>query len=303
MHLVNGRNIFTEYLLVMAMAKLMDVENPSQRPPGANLFAEGMRPLSALHQMGEEGIIGIKILTLILTYLQWCDRKHDAYLHIGLPLRLAIALGCDKPANRQSCLPSQAALRVRLWRLSSGLGLAAGADERQLRTELRQRTIGFQFPIPLSINVRIARITDDIMSSLYGNASIKQIDLIRKIQKYGFFDLDTTFSAAFVLVMMSFVDKRQDRPPTALDQAFEILQFLADTGNFAADRRLQDIRHSWRRVWCHYPRAEQQLASEQLQSPSAGLSLNCSLTALILVSSDLGMKLAQRSKNINIVDF
>jgi hypothetical protein len=52
-------------------------------------------------------------------------------------------------------------------RLSSGLGLAAGADERQLRTELPRHAIGFQSPIALTINVRIARITDEIMSSEY----------------------------------------------------------------------------------------------------------------------------------------
>lgn len=50
-------------------------------------------------------------------------------------------------------------------RLSSGLGLAAGADERQLRTELPRNAMGFQSPIALAINVRIARVTDDIMSS------------------------------------------------------------------------------------------------------------------------------------------
>lgn len=50
-------------------------------------------------------------------------------------------------------------------RLSSGLGLAAGADERQLRTELPGNAMGFQSPVALSINVRIARVTDDIMSS------------------------------------------------------------------------------------------------------------------------------------------
>jgi hypothetical protein len=49
-------------------------------------------------------------------------------------------------------------------RLSSGLGLAAGADERQLRTELPRNAMGFQSPIALAINVRIARVTDDIMS-------------------------------------------------------------------------------------------------------------------------------------------
>jgi hypothetical protein len=50
-------------------------------------------------------------------------------------------------------------------RLSSGLGLAAGADERQLRTELPRHAVGFQSPIALAINVRIARVTDEIMSS------------------------------------------------------------------------------------------------------------------------------------------
>ena len=50
-------------------------------------------------------------------------------------------------------------------RLSSGLGLAAGADERQLRTELPRHAVGFQSPIALTINVRIARVTDEIMSS------------------------------------------------------------------------------------------------------------------------------------------
>lgn len=50
-------------------------------------------------------------------------------------------------------------------RLSSGLGLAAGADERQLRTELPRNAMGFQSPVALAINVRIARVTDDIMSS------------------------------------------------------------------------------------------------------------------------------------------
>ncbi|KAE8159436.1 hypothetical protein BDV40DRAFT_273418 [Aspergillus tamarii] len=351
---------FTEYLLVMAMAKLMDVEDPSSQPPGASLFAEAMRRLSPLHQLGEEGAIAVEILTLIATYLQWCDRKHDAYLYIGLALRLAIALGCDKPAREQRCLPSETAHRVRLWwtvymldrRLSSGLGLAAGSDERQLRAELPRQAIGFQSPIALAINVRIARATDEIMSSLYGNTSITQMELVHKIQKilqdlyetgrsfppalvldfsrplqtvtrtgaslylmlfqaiilctrpvllqrvrrevqrqnnqlalqplpaalgrlcetcneaatkslailhalkhqqtiprYGFFDLDATFSGAFVLVMMGLVDKAQDQPPPALDQAFDVLRFLSRAGNLAAERCLQDITHSCLHVW------------------------------------------------------
>ncbi|PYI00502.1 hypothetical protein BO78DRAFT_465280 [Aspergillus sclerotiicarbonarius CBS 121057] len=355
---------FTEYLLVMAMAQLMDVEDPASQPPGAIFFAEAMKRLPPLHQLGEEGVIAVEILTLIATYLQWCDRKHDAYLYIGLALRLAIALGCGKPPKEHGCLPSQTAHRVRLWwtvymldrRLSSGLGFAAGADERQLRAELPRQAIGFQSPLALAINIRIARTTDCIMSSLYGNASITQMELVCQVQKvlhdlydigqsfppalaldfsrplqtvtrtgaslylmlfqaiilcirpillqrvrqgverqrtqpppsvstvltrlcetcneaatkslailynlqaqkiiprYGFFDLDATFSAAFVLVMMGFVDKTQ--PPPAIAQAFAVLRFLIRAGNPAADRRLHDITQSCLHVWPNYTPAE-----------------------------------------------
>ncbi|OQE47415.1 hypothetical protein PENCOP_c001G05572 [Penicillium coprophilum] len=349
---------FTEYLLVMAMAKLMDVKHPTSHTPGADLFAEALKRLPPMHHMGGEGVVAVEILTLIATYLQWCDRKHDAYLYIGLALRLAIALGCNLREIDQRCLPSQSAHRLRLWwtvymldrRLSSGLGLAAGADERQLQTELPRNAMGFQSPIALAINVRIARVTDDIMSSLYGNKSITQLKLVQKIQqilqelhdtgrsfpkslmldfnrplklvtrtdlrliqhkaiilctrpillqrarfeaqsqqqpqspnpapsmllrlcdtceeaatrslaileslrqqqtipRYGFFDLDATFSAAFVLVMVGFLNKSQSQPPPALDQASKVLQFLSHSGNLAAERRIQDIAQSYSHVW------------------------------------------------------
>ncbi|GKZ24630.1 hypothetical protein AbraCBS73388_011618 [Aspergillus brasiliensis] len=73
---------YTEYLLVMAMAKLMDVEQPTSQPPGADLFAEALRRVPPMQSLGEEGVIAVEILTLVATYLQWCDRRHDAYLYV-----------------------------------------------------------------------------------------------------------------------------------------------------------------------------------------------------------------------------
>ncbi|KAL3252956.1 hypothetical protein ABHI18_009814 [Aspergillus niger] len=351
---------YTEYLLVMAMAKLMDVERPTSEPPGADLFAEALRRVPPMQSLGEEGVIAVEILALVATYLQWCDRRHDAYLYIGLALRLAIALGCSLPEDEQTCLPSQSAHRVRLWwtvyiRLSSGLGLAGGADERQLRSGFPRHAVGFTSPVAIIINVRIARITDEIMCSLYGNNSITQLELVRKIQavlqelynigrsfphslvldfnhplgrvtrtgsslylmlfqaiilctrpillrrvrlevqrqqeslplepmpevlarlcetcyeastrslailyslqqqriipRYGFFDLDATFSAAFVLVMAGFAENVKEQPPPALDQAFQVLEFLSRAGNLAAEQRFHDIAQSCSHVWPNY---------------------------------------------------
>ncbi|KAH6695691.1 fungal-specific transcription factor domain-containing protein [Plectosphaerella plurivora] len=182
---------FTQYLLIMAMGKLMDDDTASSRDlPGAPYFAEAMRRLPPLHRLGSCGIIAVEILCLITTYLQWCDRRHDAYLYIGTAVRLAIALGCSLKASDQQCLPSERAHRVRVWwtaymldrRLSAALGLPSAADNRQISLELPGSAPGFQSAQALNVNVRIAHVTGDIMTSLYGNTALSELDLVRKIQ-------------------------------------------------------------------------------------------------------------------------
>lgn len=49
--------------------------------------------------------------------------------------------------------------------------------------------------------------------------------------------------------MVGFFDKSQTQPPSKLYEAFNVLQFLAQAGNQAAERRLQDITQSCLHVW------------------------------------------------------
>ena len=74
-------------------------------------------------------------------------------------------------------------------------------DDRQLRADLPKPSAGFQPPLPLIINIKIARTTSEIMTcmslhllnvllessayhylALYGQTEIPQADLIQKIQ-------------------------------------------------------------------------------------------------------------------------
>jgi hypothetical protein len=49
-------------------------------------------------------------------------------------------------------------------RLSTGLGLPPGVDGRQLRAELPRPFSGYQHPLPMIINLRIAQMTGEIMT-------------------------------------------------------------------------------------------------------------------------------------------
>ena len=127
---------FTQYLLVIALAKLADVETPvyDGEPPGGEFFSEAIRRLPSMHRLPRCGVIAVEILCLIGVYLQWSDRKKDAYFYVSSPardrrrssdaniyfqignaVRLAISQGCHLPASLQDCLPSERAHRTRVW--------------------------------------------------------------------------------------------------------------------------------------------------------------------------------------------
>ena len=163
---------FNQYLLVMAVGMLIGCPNEnSDNPPGNTYFAEAMRRLPPIHELGSHGTIAVEILCLASLYLQWCDRKHDAYLYIGSAVRLALALGCALPFDEQQGVSSERCHRTRVWwtayvhdrRLSAALGLPTGADEQQIRADLPKPARGFENPLPLIINVKIARATSEIM--------------------------------------------------------------------------------------------------------------------------------------------
>lgn len=73
---------FIEYLLVMAMGKLMDFDTEVDSPHGLDYFAEAMRLMPPMHLISDHGIIGVEILSLVALNLRWRDRKYEAYFHV-----------------------------------------------------------------------------------------------------------------------------------------------------------------------------------------------------------------------------
>jgi hypothetical protein len=76
---------YTQYLLVMAIGML--IGSPSESPtspPGNSFFAEAIKRLPPTYELGSHGVLAVETLCLTGLYLQWCDRKHDAYLYVSL---------------------------------------------------------------------------------------------------------------------------------------------------------------------------------------------------------------------------
>lgn len=68
--------------------------------------------------------------------------------------------------------------------------------------------------------------------------------------RFGFFDLEAAFSATLTLIMSAFIDNislRNMMPE--LQQAVEVLRYLSDAGNKAAEQRLADLDQFAANVW------------------------------------------------------
>ncbi|KAM0713407.1 hypothetical protein Q7P37_010369 [Cladosporium fusiforme] len=187
---LRGSLWYLQYLLILAMGKLLDDTPGATLPPGAEYFAEALRRLPPLHELGAYGAIGVEILALIATYLQWVGKKQDAYLYVGSGVRLAVALGFAQPQVKLHRLPSEAAHQTRLFwtlymldrRLSSALGLPVGVNDRQVKIETPWHSPGFESPVPMCINIKIAQITGKIMDCLYGNIAMSREEHVTNVE-------------------------------------------------------------------------------------------------------------------------
>lgn len=67
---------------------------------------------------------------------------------------------------------------------------------------------------------------------------------------FGCFDLDATFSAAFILVMKGFLESNDSRkPPPGLREAADLLRQLAAAGNRTAQKRLEELKQFCYNIW------------------------------------------------------
>jgi hypothetical protein len=74
---------FSEFLLVLAIGRLLDNDSVADNPPGSVYFAAAVKRLPPLYELGEAGTPAVEVLALAATYLQWVDKKHDAYLYVS----------------------------------------------------------------------------------------------------------------------------------------------------------------------------------------------------------------------------
>ncbi|VUC27318.1 unnamed protein product [Clonostachys rosea] len=248
-----------EVLLIIAIGELLQGEvSQNSVFPAIDCFHEAMKHVPGLPRLRRAGSIAVEIMGLAVFYLQCADCKDDAYVYAGLGLRLAISNGMARQDGSKR--NSDAVHRNRLWwtiymqerRLAAATGNPVGISDDAITTVTPWSSPGFQPVSALDVNIKLAKITGRINQA-----------------KFGFFDLDAIFSAAFVFVMAEVTEHKAPMGPSDLQSAVSFLDHLGKCGNKASMNRLVDIRQMCSRlgITIEIPDTAMQISNE---SPAPG---------------------------------
>ncbi|KAK1491209.1 hypothetical protein CTAM01_10324 [Colletotrichum tamarilloi] len=188
---------YLEMLLVFAIGKLFSggfdgEEKGGGLPvPGASMFAHVQARLPSLSELYGLGKLGIEIHALAAVYLQNANRKEEAYLYISSALRLATTHGYHRKSGTQHLLQSEKVHLNRLWwtvymqerRLAAATGNPAGILDDVIEIDMPTDSPGFPPALPLRTNIKIAKVTGRILSTIYGPGNHPEETFVPNVQE------------------------------------------------------------------------------------------------------------------------
>ncbi|KZL68803.1 fungal specific transcription factor domain-containing protein [Colletotrichum tofieldiae] len=184
---------YLEMLLVFAIGKLFsgsfDGEEKSGLP-GLSMFAYVQSKLPSLSELYGLGKLGIEVHALAAVYLQNANRKEEAYLYISSALRLATTHGYHRKSGTHHLLQSERVHLNRLWwtvymqerRLAAATGNPSSILDDVIEVDMPTDSPGFPPALPLRTNIKIARVTGRILSTIYGPGTHPEETFVPNVQ-------------------------------------------------------------------------------------------------------------------------
>ncbi|KAH7151734.1 hypothetical protein B0J13DRAFT_247363 [Dactylonectria estremocensis] len=184
---------YLEIIIIIAVGKLFTkkVDDDGTKLPGTSLFEFAHQNFPSISVHYAHGRLGVEIHALMAMYLQMVDRKEEAYLYISTALRLAVLHGYHQNATGAKLLRSERVQLNRLWwtiymqerRLAAATGKPWGINDEMIDLPLPLDSGGFPPSAPLRANVKIARVTGQVIAVLYGPPHRTEDDFVHNVQQ------------------------------------------------------------------------------------------------------------------------
>ncbi|KAJ5995676.1 hypothetical protein N7481_002653 [Penicillium waksmanii] len=241
---------YIKLVLIFAVGKLVEGRFDDDTLPGDRYFKYAQALLPNLSKLLASKRHGVEVLGLLALYLQ----------NVNSALRMAIAHGFHVHDRLKEYLQSEKTHLNRLWwtiymqekRLAAATGNPSSINRDTIELEMPTNALGFPSPFPICLNIRIAHITGRVLQK----AARRMLSIVLMLKKeniiaiFGFFDLDATFSSAFIMILTAIFniickDEQAIITSPGLDEAIQVLRHLSHRGNPFAGEKLREVEHIW----------------------------------------------------------
>ncbi|RMJ09572.1 hypothetical protein CDV36_010812 [Fusarium kuroshium] len=183
---------YMQVLLVLAIGQIFKADGEEEgNLPGTAFFEfveQNLPTASAQYRLGR---LAVEVNALMAMYLQMANRKEEAYLYINTALRLAILHGYHQKDSERNILRSEKAQINRLWwtvymqerRLAAANGKPSGIIDSAISMPLPSEAPGFPTGAAIRTNIKIAQVTGQVITILYGTKFKKEQDFVSHAQQ------------------------------------------------------------------------------------------------------------------------
>ncbi|RSL68111.1 hypothetical protein CEP53_002763 [Fusarium sp. AF-6] len=183
---------YMQVLLVLAIGQIFKADGEEEgNLPGTAFFEfveQNLPTASAQYRLGR---LAVEVNALMAMYLQMANRKEEAYLYINTALRLAILHGYHQKDSERNLLRSEKAQINRLWwtvymqerRLAAANGKPSGIIDSVISMSLPSEAPGFPTGTAIRTNIKIAQVTGQVITILYGTKFKKEQDFVSHAQQ------------------------------------------------------------------------------------------------------------------------
>ncbi|KAJ5718839.1 uncharacterized protein N7483_009921 [Penicillium malachiteum] len=149
-------------------------------PTGATYFAKAVEALPDCHQLSQEPVLAIEILSLFALFMQAMDMQLAAHQYIGLAMRISITHGMERKWDTLRNTREEFEHRSRLWwsvyvidrKLSSLIGVVPGFSDTDISLPMPDTdNIHHDEDLALGLHVEVMSQLGHILNVIYGHGS------------------------------------------------------------------------------------------------------------------------------------
>ncbi|KAI8655497.1 Zn(2)-C6 fungal-type domain-containing protein [Fusarium keratoplasticum] len=181
---------YAQFLLVLAFGEAIANSKGASATPGTQYASRAMSLIPNFFRVNKNSILAVETLCLAALYLQSLDLRLEAFQTIGQALRICTSEGFHRHASpaevgathSRRCNTMFWATYILDRHFSTLVGAPSSIRDEDITAKLPSETVDSSWALAMTLNIRLSRLTAEILAGVYGTDTQVSDTLVKKTQ-------------------------------------------------------------------------------------------------------------------------